>query len=356
MPQNTSVAGPEIGFICEASTRIGGGHVMRCLTLACEMQRRGAIVRFAVNKEAWEVVPSLQRAPFAISTVPYVPVTPDIWADRLSAIVFDSYAIDSHLEIQFRPKASKIIVIDDLANRSHDCDLVIDSNWGRSTADYFNLVPGHAQILCGPNYSLLRPEFAAMRPASLSQRARGSAVTRILISLGLTDVGAITAKVVNRLLSTQMSFTFDVVIGAMAESLLELEALATIDDRVALHIDPPNMARLMANADVAIGAGGTTSWERCCLGLPTVVVVLADNQRPVAAGLESAGAAAAVYGVADDDLHRLSSTVEALIGDTKARIHMASAASGIADGRGAGRVSAALLALIDSAVPCECQA
>ena len=349
MPAVREKKTPAVGFVCAASLGIGGGHVMRCLTLAGEMKRHGADIRFAVNFEAWHCVPYLDQSGFQITTVASF-AEPEAWPGIFDAIVFDSYAIDARGEHAFRTKTRKIVVIDDLADRPHDCDLLIDSTWGRSSDHYQGLVPPHAQILAGPGYALLRPEFAALRPASLARRTTGGPVHRILVSFGLTDVGGITARVVSRILETQIEACVDVVAGSRAESRAALEELASADHRVQLHINPDDMAGLMACADLAIGAGGQTSWERCCLGLPSIVVVLADNQRASALALATAGAAAVVLAVTDADLDAIPATVLQLSADPAARNRLAANAAKIVDGLGSSRVWDALYPLIPSAV------
>jgi UDP-2,4-diacetamido-2,4,6-trideoxy-beta-L-altropyranose hydrolase len=322
---------------------------MRCLTLAGELKRGGAEVRFAVNSDACRFVPSLEQAGYAVATVATMADTP-AWPDRMDAIVCDSYELNSNVERTLRSHASRIVVIDDLADRPHDCDALIDSSWGRSITDYRDLVPAGTLVLTGPRYAPLRSEFAASRHAALIRRSTGAAVARVLVSMGLTDVGGITARIVTGLLATpvqaRLQAQLDVVIGSLAESRDALEALAHNDRRVRLHIDPPDMARLMTNADLAIGAGGTTTWERCCLGLPTVLVVLADNQRPGAVALERAGAAKIVPAAADANLRTIASLAVGLADNTRARTAMAAAAAAIVDGKGVERVCQSILALI----------
>jgi UDP-2,4-diacetamido-2,4,6-trideoxy-beta-L-altropyranose hydrolase len=320
---------------------------MRCLTLADEMKQHCAYICFAVNAEAWHCVPLLDQAGFQITTVASL-AEPEAWPDGLDAIVFDSYAIDAKLERAFRTKAKKIVVIDDLADRPHDCDALIDSTWGRSIDHYHGLVPPHAQILAGPRYALLRPEFAALRPASLASRTTDGPIHRVLVSFGLTDVGGITARVVNRLLQMQIEADLDVVVGPRAESRAALEKLASSDYRVKLHVNPQDMARLMACADLAIGAGGQTSWERCCLGLPSIIVALADNQRASALDLGAAGAAEVVLGVTDANLDAIPTMLLKLLTNPADRRRMAANAAKIVDGRGSSRVCDALLPLLSS--------
>lgn len=337
---------PGIGFICEASRQIGGGHVMRCLALAHEMDRQGAKVQFAVNDEARTIAPLLQRTTFPVAGVAARNAGPHIWSDQPDIVVFDSYEIDARIERAFKRESTRILVIDDLADRPHDCDLLIDSSWGRSAADYSHLVPAHTLVLTGPEFALLRPEFAAKRPLALRRRLQGGPPRRVLVSLGLTDVGGITGRIVTSLLDALGNMYCDVIIGETAASRAPLEQIAGVDRRVILHTDPSDVAELMTNADLAIGAGGTTTWERCCLGLPTIIVVLAGNQSHVASALEKTGAAVTIQGVRDADLRQLSTAFTALVEDSAAREAMTNASAKLVDGIGTHRVWSALQSLL----------
>jgi UDP-2,4-diacetamido-2,4,6-trideoxy-beta-L-altropyranose hydrolase len=342
-------------FLTEATAHIGGGHLMRCLTLAGELARGGANVRFAVNKDAPRFAPSLERAGFAVTTVRALSDASEIEARQggVDTIVCDSYKFDTEIERSLRTIAAKIVVIDDLANRPHDCDLLIDTTFGRAAENYRDLVPPETVILAGARYALLRPEFAALRDESLARRAAGGGVKRILVSLGLTDFGGITARVVSALQAGELKAQIDVVIGPRVQSRATLEAMAARDSRMELHIDPPNIARLMTNADIAIGAGGTTSWERCCLGLPTVLVVLADNQRLIADKLGEAGAVRPIAGVTDAHLVEITHTIIELSNDENARGKMTRAAATIIDGRGTGHAKEAIYALMEQDTPAD---
>jgi UDP-2,4-diacetamido-2,4,6-trideoxy-beta-L-altropyranose hydrolase len=336
-----------IMFLCSASSRIGGGHVMRCLTLAEEMAGGRATVRFAVNQDAPHVVPSLERAGFSFTTGRTLMEAAQIAGRQgsVDAVICDSYEIDAKIERFLRNMAAKVVAIDDLANRPHECDLLIDATYGRSAEDYRDLVPSGATICVGAHYAFLRPEFAALRETSLSRRATVGRVERVLVSLGLTDIGGVTARVVAALLSTELKAQIDVVVGSTAQSRNALAEMAARNSRLALHVDPADMARLITNADIAIGAGGTSSWERCCLGLPTVLVVLADNQRVIAEKLGEAGAVWLALGASEDHVVKITHKVLELSKDASARRRMTGAAAMIVDGRGATRAAEAIYTL-----------
>ncbi|MGH6846062.1 MAG: UDP-2,4-diacetamido-2,4,6-trideoxy-beta-L-altropyranose hydrolase [Methylocella sp.] len=336
-----------IAFLCSASSRIGGGHVMRCLALAEELAGGRATVRFAVNQDAPLIVPSLERAGFSFTTGRTLMEAVQIAGGQggVDAVICDSYEIDAKIERSLRKMAAKVVAIDDLANRPHACDLLIDATYGRSAEDYRDLVPSGATICAGANYALLRQEFAALRETSLARRATAGGVERVLVSFGLTDIGGVTARVVAALLGTELKAQIDVVVGPTAQSRIALAEMAARDSRLALHVDPADMARLMTNADIAIGAGGTSSWERCCLGLPTVLVVLADNQRVIAEKLSEAGAVWLVLGAGEDLVAEITRKVIELSNDASARRRMTGAAALIVDGRGATRVAEAIYGL-----------
>lgn len=249
-------------------------------------------------------------------------------------IVVDHYRLGAEYERRLRSGATRILAFDDLANRPHDCEILLDQTYGRPTRDYENLVPGGARLLIGPHYAPLRPEFAAARAAALPRRDRPR-VERLLVTLGSTDVAGITAKVLERVLTIAGDFGIDVVLGQEAPSLNFVRSAAAADCRVRLHLDSRNMAEIMVSADLAIGAAGTTSWERCCLGLPAIALVLAPNQRLIAEQLSAAGAHLLLDG---GDIGRLPSLLTDLLADRELRSAMARRASEITDGMGAERL------------------
>ncbi|HRQ61258.1 MAG TPA: UDP-2,4-diacetamido-2,4,6-trideoxy-beta-L-altropyranose hydrolase, partial [Alphaproteobacteria bacterium] len=246
-------------------------------------------------------------------------------------VVVDHYGLDAAYERPARTWAKRIVVIDDLADRHHDCDVLIDSTFGRNSSDYKSLVPVHCKILCGANYAMLRPQFAALRAQSLARRATLSSPPRVLISLGSTNVGNVTGKVLAALESYTAPLSLDVVMGSGAAHLDDIKTGT-------LHIDTPNMAALMASADIAIGAGGTTSWERCCLGLPTILIELADNQSLIASSLHDAGAVLNIGLLNDLTAQKIHAALDDILNNAAKREAMIKTASAICDGRGTERI------------------
>lgn len=330
---------------CDAGRRLGGGHVMRCLTLAQALASRGASVTFACSAETFETVPTLGTSGFPAITLDAPLEAAELVAtgQRWDAMVVDHYRLDARHEAVLRQAAPVILVLDDLADRSHDCDILLDQTVGREPSDYAALVAPGTDLLLGAEYALLGPEFARARPAALAARAQARPVSRIFVSLGMTDIGGVTAPAVAAVLAAGLEAEIAVAVGARAQSLPELRALAAADRRVVLHLDCTEVCGLMEASDLAIGAGGMTSWERCCLGLPTIMLVLAENQRENAIRLARLGA---IRLLPEDDPGAITGAVKTLSAGQIARIAMSRAASALADGRGVGRLTEALFAKI----------
>lgn len=321
---------PRVLFVADAGPAIGGGHVMRSLTLARALEARGAWCAFRSHPDGDAMLDVFARDLFRVED------------DRdFDAVVFDHYALSApdHRAIA---RGRPTLVIDDLADRPLAADLVLDAGMTRRAHDYRGLVPDDCALLLGPGFAPIRPEFVALRQAALARRAEGGPVRRILISLGLTDVGGFTLPAVERLRGTA---EIDVVVGSQAESVAALEAIADADPAVTLHVDTRDMARLTAGADVAIGGGGSSSWERCVLGLPTLLLVLADNQLSAAVALAEAGAVIALDAAAEFETG-FDAAAARLIGEGHLRRRLSQAAAGICDGQGADRVADAFLARI----------
>ncbi len=207
-------------------------------------------------------------------------------------LIVDHYAIDSSWEGRLRSHCGRLMVIDDLADRTHECDLLIDQNLNRAAKDYDALVPAGCRVLAGPRYALIRPEFAAMREYSLLRREQ-SPIRRILVSMGGVDANNATRAVLDALDRSPLdkACQIAVVLGPRAAWIDSVRTRAGhMKWRTEVLVDVKNMAEVMAGSDVAVGAAGTSAWERCCMGLPTLTMVLADNQIEGAKALARAGA------------------------------------------------------------------
>ncbi|HEX4180027.1 MAG TPA: UDP-2,4-diacetamido-2,4,6-trideoxy-beta-L-altropyranose hydrolase [Caulobacteraceae bacterium] len=342
---NETGEGPRVLFFADAGPTVGGGHVMRCLTLAQALRARGAACGFIATAAAGGVLDAfagegVERVGASGDSAEAIAAAARRWL--ADAVVVDHYGFERGHEARLRAAGALLMVLDDL-KRGHDCDLLLDSNIGRAAADY----PG-LDALTGPAFALVRPAFAERRPAALARRARAGPPRRILVSLGLTDLGAVTARVVEAILPDLGDARLEVVLGGAAPSQGRLAALAARDGRVRLHVNAQDMPALTAEADLAIGAGGSSTWERCCLGLPTLLIVLADNQRPNAQALEAAGAALTLEAGAAGFEDTLRALLRRLREDAGPRRRMSKAAAALCDGRGADTVALRLLATIGS--------
>ncbi len=307
-------------FACDAGPAIGGGHVMRCLTLAEALTRLGVACAFLDTHATGPLLDA-----FATHDIERVDEAQG-WASDW--VVLDNYRTTLAEEAGWRV-ASRLAVIDDLA-RPHAADLVIDPSFGRDAATY-----APAPALTGPAHALVRRGFADRRGEALARR--GGPVRRALIAFGLTDVGGITQTAVDILLPLAGDVRLEVVAGSGAASLPRLRDLAE-QGAIDLHVDVRDMASLSAQADVAVGAGGGSVWERAVLGLPSVIVPLADNQIAMTTLLDSYGA------LVNADISDLGAAWSRLIGDAPLRQTLAQRSAELCDGRGAERVAKALMA------------
>lgn len=309
----------KVGFRTDASTQIGTGHVMRCLTIADALKKSGSDCIFICRQLPGNLTELIKNRGHNTITLPikfiselkFNPLSlyeewlgTDITTDAkevkkalqgyiLDWLIVDHYALESKWERSLRSIASRIMVIDDLANRPHDCDLLLDQNLGREINDYSNLVGANTHKLIGPKYALLRPEFALYRDYSLTRRANPQLKT-ILISLGGVDQENITERILSEInrFNFNINFNITVVLGEHSPWLSNVKKYAEgmkIPTLVLSSIS--NMAKLMSESDLAIGAAGSSAWERCFLGLPSLILILAENQRQGAIAIENAGAA-----------------------------------------------------------------
>jgi UDP-2,4-diacetamido-2,4,6-trideoxy-beta-L-altropyranose hydrolase len=327
---------PRILLAPASGPGVGGGHVMRSLALAQALAARGAACAFSCGPHGAQIVERFGGGQFAV-----VGDSLSRPATAFDALIIDDYQIRAPQETPLRADVHTLMVIDDLADRAHDCDLLLDPGYRRTRADYAGLVPNGARTLLGPGYALLRAPFAELRARALT-RTRPDTVERLFINFGLSDVGGVAARTYGALRAALPSTRVDLVVANDAVSLPRLRDWARIDANLALHIDCQTVGDLMAQADAAIGAGGASTWERACLGLPTLAIVVADNQRAMIAGLTADGVLLSADLDADDFEPRLRQAYGDLC-DRSLRERIAERASALCDGRGADRAAAALL-------------
>lgn len=319
---------------CDASVELGAGHTMRCLAFAEALAWAGWSVTFITRRNTLAVVPALSASGFSIRTIDdeeKVPVD-----DEIRLVVVDHYGLDADFERTLARPGRTVMVIDDLANRPHVCDILVDSTPFRAPGDYARQVSSSARLLLGPSYVLVRAQWRAARARARARLALGRPVERIIVSMGATDPGDTTSRVVAALASSGFKAHVDVVLGAGAPHRELVGKL--IGPRMTLHVDPDDLPALAARADLAIGASGSSSFERATLGLPTVLIPNAGNQRFVAAAFAAIGAAEVLPASLLDDPAALGARIASLAADGARRAAMSQAAAAIADGRGTMRL------------------
>lgn len=311
----------DIAIRVDASQKIGTGHVMRCLALAQELRHKGARVIFVCRKHPGDMCDTLESEGFEALRMD-VEQENDIknnedagskknfnqpahaeWlrvhqdTDARQAIealqkdkpwdwlVVDHYALDHRWESRLRQVTEKIMVIDDLADRHHDCDFLLDQNYFQEPGKrYKRLLPEKCQTLLGPKYALLRPEF---RQARQFCRMRGNGVDRVLVYFGGNDPENLTGMALEALNCPELSHLLvELVAGSNNQHLECLKNQVPKRPGTRFHVQPKYFTELLLRADLCIGAGGITTWERLCLGLPSIVITVAENQEAFTAELD----------------------------------------------------------------------
>jgi len=337
----------KILFAPASGDGIGGGHVMRCLTLAQALSARGAVCEFVVGHDGAQLLKAYGAGRFVLHCYVGEKTEPAIAAvvhnQHFDSIVIDDYLIADNVERRLAKHTRRVVVIDDLADRAHCADLLVDPGFGRSAQDYNALLPDAAVRLIGPAFAMVRPAFGALRGATLGRSATRKP-NRIFMSFGLSDVEAIAGRAVDLVTTSGLDLQIDVALSSSAQSAPRLRALAAADDRVRLHFDARDVADLMASADMAIGAGGASTWERCTLGLPTLAVIVADNQRPMIHAMAADGALLAVDLTAATFEADFTAALQTLA-EVDVRIALRDRSAALCDGQGANRIADAILAL-----------
>jgi UDP-2,4-diacetamido-2,4,6-trideoxy-beta-L-altropyranose hydrolase len=363
-------------FRVDASMRIGTGHVMRCLTLAQSLLVQGVETHFICRLHEGHLIEGIRAQGHTVHALPHSErfgattsqvdqgSSRALYSEWLAAtqlsdaeacravlnrlkpnwLVVDHYGLDALWEALLAGCCDSIMVLDDLADRQHACQLLLDQTYARNSEDYLGKVPADCTVLCGAKYALLRPGFAALREASLSRRA-SPALKELLVSMGGVDEHNVSGKILSILCEAPLpsDCRITVVMGATAPWIEKIRTQALEmpwSTRVLVGVE--NMAQLMHDSDVAIGAVGSTTWERCSLGLPTGVVILAENQRFAAEQLMQAHAVQ-LLGESTNFHHSVIEFIAEMSNDVTRLAQLGSKASAITDGRGCERLIAYLL-------------
>ena len=311
----------KVAIRADASLQIGTGHVMRCMTLADELTARGAQCQFLCRAHEGNLIEFIRGKGYIVHALPLehqasagpidiLPESPPLahshWLGTTQAkdaadcapilatqrpdwLIVDHYALDEHWESALASHYRKLLVIDDLADRAHNADLLLDQNWhGEQTAyRYDERVPSRTIKLLGPHFALLKPEYSRLR---VLMPPRDGMVGRVLVFLGGSDPTNQSEKVLKTLSANEFSgLLVDVVIGVNHPDPDGMASLAALRPATVLHRNLPSLAGLMARADLMISAGGSTTWERMCLGLPCLAISIESNQTATQHALMKAG-------------------------------------------------------------------
>lgn len=353
-------------FRADASLEIGTGHVVRCLTLAEALREKGAQCRFVCREFPGNLIDRVRQQGLEVRVLPYrsdwqpsetqpahAAWLGADWAadaeetlaalgeEAIDWLVVDHYGIDARWEGLLRTRAKKILAIDDLADRPHDCDLLLDQNLVANLEHrYDGKLPENCGRLLGPEYALLQPQYAELHPRI---PPREGPIQRVLVYFGGADTDNLTGKTVAAFLRLgRADIRLDVVADPVSPHYAALCRLIEGHKGIKLHGSLPSLAPLMAQADLAIGAGGASSWERCCLGLPALVVTLAENQKPIAAELHRNGLIRWLGHKDEIDEAALAEAMASLF-ETGLHVEWSEWCWALVDGRGVERVAGFLM-------------
>lgn len=358
----------KVAFRVDSGSQLGSGHLIRCLTLAKQLKLGGADVLFISREFSGNLIEKIEQSALPVcrlaSPHPYMFNSEDYstWlgvtqeddaSQTVEAldnqiydwIIIDHYGIDEVWEKAVRPFTHKILVIDDLANRNHDCDVLLDQNYfgDKTLSRYQNLVSEHCKCLLGPNFALLQPEYAQLTALMPS---RDGQIARVLVFFGGSDISAQTAKVLSALSHTDLlHLAVDVVAGPNYSDYERIKDLVLNRPGTTLHRNLPTLAGLMMRADLMIGAGGATTWERMCLGLPSLVISVAENQDAPTRSLTTDGYQKSINEGVNASIILWQRAILQLIKDQESIISLSKKSGDLVDGVGAKRIARILLNL-----------
>lgn len=357
-------------FRVDSSITIGIGHVMRCLTLADELHHQGAVIEFICRERKGHCGDLIQARGYGLTLLSRrdeINSTADekrrdihwlsvhwkqdcdetiasIGKHQPDWLIVDHYGIDNQWLDELKPHVGKVMAIDDLADRTLTCDILFDQTYNRQQMDYQPLVPANCRMLLGTSYALLRSQFSRFRPKALKRRREFSGIRRIILSMGGMDQKNMIIEVLRGLdlVSWKEFPEVDIVISSRATNI-ESIAKSGLDHRLKVNIltDVDNMAEMMTRADIGIGAGGSSAWERCCLGLPSIVIKTAENQAEIINQLEKDGAILSCYDSHSFSPEDFAVSFKSLTGDSYQRT--VDNAASVCDGLGAERTAKILL-------------
>ena len=281
----------KIYFRCDSSSDIGSGHVIRCLTLANFLKKKGLFTTFICKEtegNLFDVILKHNHNLVVLSNSN----KKNIWEDDAQEIidkikdfnsskdwmVVDHYFLNKDWETRISSKLYKLFIIDDLCDRPHYGNILLNQNYLPGIrSQYKKILSSKTKILLGPKYALLSPEYKATR--KLIKINKKKKLQRVIIFFGASDDKEQTIKCLSILSKLNLKLLkIDIVIGLANKKKKLIEEITDKIDNATLHVQIPSLCNLMKNADLYLGSGGTTTWERCCLGLPSIVISTSGNQ------------------------------------------------------------------------------
>lgn len=354
-----------IVFRVDSSEKIGSGHLMRCLALAEELRRFGNKVEFVARKHKANLSQKIIQKGFKVYLLnkseagekldlekyeKWLGVKQNTDADQtiqllrdkeIDWLIVDHYAIDFNWEKALRPYTKKIMVIDDLANRKHDCDILLDQNYINDDRRYSLLTNLETIKLLGPKYALLRQEFSK----NIQNRRRHGEIKKVFVYFGASDPNNLIGMALKVFTHSKLKYlSVDLVIGLFNPRQLEIERELEKFPNINLHVQIDNISDLMLKADLALGAGGSTTWERMALGLPSIVITTADNQIAFTKELYNDGFIDWLGNSDQMSMHKISNAIINAINNTNELEQQSKKCQQLVDGKGIKFVSKLLTA------------
>lgn len=353
----------KVAFRVDSSFEIGSGHVMRCLALAEALREQGAELFFLCKEHEGNFNSQIEKKGFKLhilnypgdfNTIEDAEKTVSVLRAEggVEWLVADSYEIDHQWEKLVGNDTRSIMVIDDLANRSHDCDILLDQNYHHDmNKRYKGLLPNRCITLLGPRYALLRREFVEARKETREKNAQSH---RILITLGGSDPANATLIALEAVLSlNRQDMETDVIAGSSNREKEKIKKLCDEHSNVNFHLHVDNMAQLMAKADLAIGAGGISNWERCCVGLPTIALSIDLIQEKILKAMADDGILLYAGKLGEASPEKIGFTITAVLDNPHFKSYLSKRSMKLVDGNGVKRVVEIMLPRIIKLRPAE---
>ncbi|MDD5006792.1 MAG: UDP-2,4-diacetamido-2,4,6-trideoxy-beta-L-altropyranose hydrolase [Syntrophorhabdaceae bacterium] len=341
----------DIYFRADSSVDIGTGHIMRCLTLADVLRKRGLNIHFICRKYKGNINHIIEKRGYIVHGLPPrimnktdMLLTEEILKKenrRPDLLVSDHYGIDASWESHIKGCVRRVMVIDDFTSRRHHCDLLLNQNLYRNMEKrYKGMVPEGCRMLLGAKYILLREQFLPLRK---KQKQFNKDVKRILVFVGGTDPTNETMKALKAIeLLNRDDILIDVVVGVTNPNKDTIKKVCALMPNARYYCQVDNIEELLFKADMAIGSGGSASWERCFIGVPSIIMSFADNQREISENLHREGIAINLGWYEEITSEDIAVAIRGLMNNPAKRMKMISKGKNIVDGKGAYRVADAI--------------